>query len=357
MWSRSIVYLVLSGCVKGMVVSMKLTDYLKDKSIPIILQILGAIAVSMFLGKERNSSDASMLLLTGWGLVVFFYYVIDYHIRKRYYNALFISLDELDQKYLISDILLKPRRQEDILWQKVLRISNRAMLEEITRIRHESSNYTEYIEQWVHEVKTPISAIKLICENSPAEETRKIKQELERANRFVDQVLYFARSSNVEKDYLIREVSLEEVVKKALQNNKHLLLEKKVQIDLSCEQSVFTDSKWIVFILDQCIVNSVKYGAGRIIFKSEAKGSKTLLHITDNGVGIAREDLPRIFEKGFTGKNGHETEKSTGMGLYLCKKLCDKLDIGIEAESERSSGTTIRMVFSTGRLMHAALYQ
>ncbi|WOO38745.1 sensor histidine kinase [Anaerocolumna sp. AGMB13020] len=340
-----------------MVISLKLADYIKDKSIPLVLQILGAIAFSMFLGKERDSSDTALLLLSGWGFGVFFYYLIDYHIRKHYYNILFLSLDELDQKYLISDILLKPRRQEDILWQKVLRISNRAMLEEIARIRHESSNYTEYIEQWVHEVKTPISAIKLICENSPTEETRKIKQELERANRFVDQVLYFARSNNVEKDYLIREVSLEDVVKKALQNNKHLLLEKKVQINLSCDQSVFTDSKWIVFILDQCIVNSVKYGADSIAFKTEVKGSKTTLQITDNGVGIAREDLPRIFEKGFTGKNGHETEKSTGMGLYLCKKLCDKLDIGIEAESEKNNGTTIRMVFSTGRLMHAALYK
>jgi signal transduction histidine kinase len=340
-----------TGCEKGMVVCMKLTGYLKDKSISIILQILGAMAVSLFLGEVKDSSDAVMLLLTGWGLVVFMYYTIDYHIRKRYYKAIFLSLEELDQKYLISDILLKPRRQEDILWQKILRISNRAMLEEITRIRHESSNYTEYIEQWVHEVKTPISAIKLICDNSPLEATRKIRQELEKSSRFVDQVLYFARSSNVEKDYLIREVSLDEVVKKALQNNKHLLLEKKVQINLTCDQNVFTDSKWIVFILDQCIVNSVKYGADNITFKSEVKGSKTAFHISDNGVGIAEDDLPRIFEKGFTGKNGHETEKSTGIGLYLCKKLCEKLDIDIAAKSQKGSGTTISMVFSTGRLV------
>ena len=182
---------------------------------------------------------------------------------------------------------------------------------------------------------------------------KKVLKELERANQYIEQVLYYARSENVEKDYLIREVNLLDIVHTSIQNNKQLLREKQIQIKLECNQSVFTDHKWVGFILDQMIVNSAKYGAKQIHFQAVVEGSNTYLNITDDGIGILKEDLPRIFDKGFTGKNGHNEMKSTGMGLYLCKKLCDRLGIEIHIKSETGHYTKAILVFATGRLVHS----
>lgn len=329
---------------------MNLSRYLKDKSLSLILQALGILAVSLFIISLGNPADAAFLLSIGWGMAVLLYYFIDYRIRKRYFDSILSCFDHLEFKYLISDVMEKPRRLEDTIYHSILHGANKAMLERISDIRHECSDYAEYIEQWVHEVKTPLSAIKLICENNRTEETRRVLRELERANRYVEQVLFYARSENVEKDYLIREVSLTDIVTKSIQNNRQLLREEEVKLKLECEQQVFTDSKWIVFIIDQCIVNSVKYGAKQLYFEAEAIGSKTFFSITDDGIGILEEDLPRIFEKGFTGKNGRLQDKSTGIGLYLCKKLCNKLDVELTAEAKAGEYTRITMVFSTGRL-------
>ncbi len=329
---------------------MNLYGYIKDKGMSILLHIMGMLAVSAYMRISGSLADTVVLLLMGWGMTVILYYFFDFRARKRYYQVLLEQMDQLDQKYLIADLMKKPYRAEDLIYYHMLRQGNKAMLEEISEIRQEYADYTEYMEQWVHEVKTPLAAMKLICENNRSEETRKVLRELERAGRCVEQVLFFARSKNVEKDYLIREVNLTDIVTKAIQNNKQLLIEKKVQVKTDCDQNVFTDHKWITFIIDQCILNSVQYGAGTIIFRSQALGSKTHFYIQDDGMGITKEDLPRIFEKGFTGKNGHEQEQSTGMGLFLCKKLCDKLDVLIGVESEPSKYTKIILTFSTGGL-------
>lgn len=329
---------------------MKLYSYLKDKSLSIILHLLGDLSVSFYIITLGNSPDAAILLSIGWSFVVTIYYSIDYRLRRRYFNSVLSCLDNLEQKYLISDVVEGPRRLEDVIYHRILHKGNKAMLEKISEIRHECSDYIEYVEQWVHEIKTPLSAMKLICDNNRTEETRKVLKELERANRYVEQVLFYARSENVEKDYIIRETSLTDIVTKSIHNNRQLLREENIMLKLECEHQVFTDSKWIVFIIDQCIINSVKYGAKQISFECSAVGSKTYFSITDDGIGILEEDLPRIFEKGFTGKNGRNQDKSTGLGLYLCKKLCDKLDIGLIAESVTGSFTKITLVFTTGRL-------
>lgn len=329
---------------------MKINMYLKDKSISLILHVLGILAVSLYMNIIGNSNDSICLLIVGWILVVLIYYSIDFIFRKKYFDSMLFCLDNLSKKYLIADVMDKPQRLEDVLYKHILRMGNKAMLEEISNIRHERDDYMEYIEQWVHEVKSPLSAMKLICENNRNDETKKVMRELERANRYVEQVLYYARSENVQKDYLIKEVNLLDIVKKSIHNNKQLLREEQIKVNLDCDQFIYTDSKWISFIIDQCIVNSVKYGAKQIIFQSEVSGSKTIFSIIDDGIGILEEDLPRIFEKGFTGKNGHEKDKSTGIGLYLCKKLCDKLDVEIEVESKVSRYTIVHLTFVNGRL-------
>ncbi len=194
--------------------------------------------------------------------------------------------------------------------------------------------------------------MKLLCENAHSQEAKELLVELEKVNRYTEQALYYARSEHTEKDYSVREIRLFDVVHQSIAENKYLLLQNGVGIDLQEMEEghstfVYSDEKWLCFILNQLIVNSVKYQAENPVlrFYTERQGNQVILCVQDNGIGIDAGDLPRIFEKGFTGQNGRKAvHSSTGMGLYLCKRLCDKLGIGICADS-KGSGTTIRLIF------------
>ena len=240
-----------------------------------------------------------------------------------------------------------PEKADEQVFYQILKMAEKSMLERINEVQRERKEYKEYIEQWIHEVKTPITAMKLICENNRSPFTRELMAELENVNRFTEQALYYARSEHTEKDYSVREISLSGVVHSAIADNKYLLRQSNVMITVDeMEHSVYTDDKWVRFILDQIISNAVKYCTDQptLRFFTVKKNDKIILSIEDSGIGISQSDLPRIFEKGFTGQNGRTIHSSTGIGLYLCKRLCDKLGIGISADSQ-GEGTTISLSF------------
>ena len=164
---------------------------------------------------------------------------------------------------------------------------------------------------------------------------------------YVDMVLYLARTEEVYKDYFIRETSLQEAVYEVLEKDRLLLIQNKIRVEADCKDIVYTDQKWIAFILEQMILNSVKYRGENPIFLIFTEQTETgvLLILEDNGTGIKEEELGRIFEKGFTGSNGRSHERSTGMGLYLCQSLCKKLGISLRAESEYGEGTRMILEF------------
>ncbi len=228
------------------------------------------------------------------------------------------------------------------------------MLEQVSAAKREQAEYREYIEQWVHEIKMPITAMKLLCENHRTEFTKELLVELEQTNRYIEQALFYARSEHPEKDYLVREVRLFDVVHQAIVENRYLLRQHSVQVDLAeTDVSVYSDEKWLCFILNQIIVNAVQYRTEKpvIRFSAELSGNTVSLSIADNGIGIPDSDLPRIFEKGFTGENGRSaSQTATGIGLYLCKRLCEKLDIGLTATSDAE--TVFRLSFYCNDLIH-----
>ena len=184
--------------------------------------------------------------------------------------------------------------------------------------------------------------------------TKSIDEELDKVEDYIEQALFYARSNTVEKDYYIKKSLLKDMVNESIKKNKNILIQEKVTMNLhDLELSVNTDSKWIVFILNQLIQNSVKYRKeeGRSEIEMYAKSGKenVILYVRDNGIGIKKGEITRVFEKGFTGTNGRlSNKKSTGLGLYLCKKLCDKLGISIELNSTQGEGTQIRLVFPKG---------
>jgi signal transduction histidine kinase len=222
------------------------------------------------------------------------------------------------------------------------------MIEQVGKSRDIQVSYKEYIEEWIHEIKNPIAAIDLICKNYKTEESNRISKELLKINYLVEQALYYARSENVEKDYFIKEIRLFNAVEKAIVNNRIQILEKNIKLIIDdTEDMVYTDEKWLYYILEQIIVNAIKYSKkynGEIHIYTKYSNGGIQLIIEDNGIGIAADELPRIFDKGFTGSK-RDNRKATGLGLYLCKKLSEKLGIKIIAESEKDSYTKISLLF------------
>ncbi len=191
----------------------------------------------------------------------------------------------------------------------------------------------------------------MVIENNKNEVTKSIDEELDKVENYIEQALFYARSNTVEKDYYIKTTNLKDIVNESIKKNKSILIQNKMLINIhDLENTVQTDSKWIQFILNQIIQNSVKYkkqdNNSRIEIYSKQGNENVTLYIKDNGIGIKKGEIARVFEKGFTGTNGRlQNKKSTGIGLYLCKKLCDKLGLAIELDSAQNEGTEIRLVF------------
>lgn len=200
----------------------------------------------------------------------------------------------------------------------------------------------------MHEVKAPITSIGLFCENHKNDITRKILLENQRTENYIDMVLYYARSENVYKDYVIADTDLNQVVFETISRNRQYLIQNQIQLENTCTDHAFTDGKWIGFILNQLLQNSIKYRREQdafLRFYSFKTEHSVCLALEDNGIGIPVRDQKRIFEKGFTGTNVRNRGHATGMGLYLCEKLCGKLGIGIHAESMVDEYTRMTLEF------------
>ena len=213
-----------------------------------------------------------------------------------------------------------------------------------------TEDYKEYIELWIHEIKIPIAASKMVIENNKNTITKSIDEELDKVENYIEQALFYARSNTVEKDYYIKKAILKEIVNESIKKNKSSLIQEKISINIhDLDLEVNTDNKWIVFILNQIIQNSIKYKkkeeSAIEIYAKQGK-ENVILYIKDNGIGIKKGEITRVFEKGFTGTNGRlSSKKSTGIGLYLCKKLCNKLGIGIELNPVQNEGTEVMLIF------------
>jgi signal transduction histidine kinase len=267
----------------------------------------------------------------------------EYFVKRRYYDELLNIVQQMDRRHLLPEVISRPGFIEGQILYDTLKASGKSMNDEVAKYKTAFTEYREYIEMWVHEVKTPIAGAKLIAENAGSEAAI---ETLDKIESYVDQALYYARSNAVEKDYLINPVRLSGLVGGALKSDSKYLIGHDISVrteDLDLE--VFTDAKWIVFILRQIVDNAVKYGGKTIGFRGGKRAGGVALLVSDDGVGIPEQDVSRVFQKGFTGVNGREYGRSTGFGLYLCKKLCGKLGLGISLTSQPGEGTTIELFF------------
>ncbi|MFG6322664.1 MAG: sensor histidine kinase [Lachnospiraceae bacterium] len=326
---------------------MSQKQYLKNQIPAVFANLMGMLALALFLLANGNSMHTVLFIFIVWLIILISYLSVTYYMRKKYMNTLLDMTEQLQERYLIPEIMTIPDRADDRVFYQIMKMTEKSMLEKIGEIQSERKEYKEYIEQWIHEAKTPITAMKLLCENNRSSFARDILTELEQINQYTEQALYYARSEHTEKDYSVREINLCDVVHSAIADNKYLLRQSNMAITIDeLECMVYTDDKWVQFILNQIIGNAVKYRTGQpaLHFSMVKSNDKIVLSVSDNGMGIPQSDLPRIFEKGFTGQNGRTGKNSTGIGLYLCRRLCDKLGIGLTAHSE-NKGTTIALSF------------
>ena len=217
-------------------------------------------------------------------------------------------------------------------------------LEKLTQEnRQKNTDMVDYYSMWVHQIKTPIAAMNFLLDNEEVDQ-KILQQELFKIERYVEMVLTYIRLDSISSDYVITKINLDEVVKDSVKKYATIFINKKIKLNyVSHETMVISDKKWLSFAFEQILGNSVKYSSNGGEITIETCENK--LVIEDNGMGIKEEDLPRIFEKGFTGFNGRYEKKSSGLGLYLCKKTLDKLGHHIEISSKVGEGTRIEITF------------
>ncbi len=333
---------------------MKLSLYIKDK-LPSILAYILKVSLLCLILKIFNLNNYILIiillieLLTG--LVIL---LINYLPKRKYFNSIIDNLEKLDKKYLILETIYKPINNEERIINDILYDINKSMIENIKAKENNLSEYKEFIELWIHEVKLPISSLVLKCHNNKEKYGNDLLYIVRKIDNYVDDVLYYVRSENPEKDFLINEVNLKEVIRNVSLKNKDDLLENKINLEVSkINNKVYTDKKWLEYIINQIINNSIKYKKEKDSFIKietiEDKNSIKLI-ILDNGIGIPSKDITRIFEKTFTGSNGRDKTKSTGMGLYIVNKLIDKLGHKIEVESIKGKYTKIIISFGKNNL-------
>jgi len=204
------------------------------------------------------------------------------------------------------------------------------------------------VERWVHEIKAPLTAARLICRELDGDTRRKLTAELSQIEAHAERALFYARAENPEQDCLFRQIELEKIAAQAIESHRSLLIQNGIRLEMeNMNCPVYTDEKWAVFILGQLLQNAARYRGPEPVITLSAKplGRQTQLIVHDNGIGIPAHELPRVFDRGFTGSNGRSRGGSTGIGLYLCRKLAVFLELELRMDSQEGAGTTVTLTF------------
>ncbi len=246
--------------------------------------------------------------------------------------------DDLGQ---ILDLLPEGKREEEKRYRALIELMVRDRLEAEQFNQDKYQKMKEYYTLWVHQVKTPISSMKLTLQKEDSKLARKLSSEVFRIEQYVEMVLAYVRMTSETTDYVIREHSLDSLLKQSFRRFSSEFIDKKIQLIYeTMDETVLTDEKWFSFVIEQVISNSLKYTQSGYVKVYVEEGE---LCIEDSGIGIAREDLPRVFEHGYTGLSGRVDKRASGIGLYLCEVICDRLNHSICVESEQGVGTVVKL--------------
>lgn len=327
---------------------MNIKEFLKEKLSNFIYSAVLFLIINIYLFSLNSIKNLSDLIYLDILIITIFigFTILDYRkMKDRYSSIMELIEDEKDiDSYCIDDNFLEGKIINYIIDYKDKKLEN-----ETKECENQLKDMEEYISRWVHEIKLPLSAMKIILDRDSDDMISSIENELEKMNFLVNSVMYGSRATASAEDIFIKEENLKDIIRTAVKSNSFFLIKNNISPKLGdLDFKVYTDKKWIIYVLGQLINNSIKYSKenGVIEFSAEDKGEFIELKIRDNGIGINEEDLERVFNKGFTGSNGRNSVyKSTGMGLYFSKKIIDKLNHSIEVESVKDKYTLFRIRF------------
>lgn len=329
---------------------MTIMTYIKNSALKILYFICILFTINLIL-LCSNPIDAQFTDIAYMDFLILFislfFTFIDYRRWKYSYKGICKAInnkDKVDTRLPSSSYYFEVQ-----LIKNIVKLKNIEMEEKIQEVKSDLDEMNDYITKWVHEIKIPVSVCELIADKiDEIDMSEQLILEFNRINFLINQVLYTSKSSSYSEDLQINEINIETLIKKVVRRNATLFISKNINLELqNINYTVTTDEKWLSYIVDQLINNGCKYTPtdGEITIYAKEEDSNIVLYVKDNGIGIKEKDIKRIFDRGFTGENGRLLAKSTGMGLYLSKKMAHKLSHDIYVKSEEGLGTEFSICF------------
>lgn len=322
-----------------------ITFYIKARLKGVIFLILSCltfvIVFSLYNLPVEPVAYASILCISiGFLFLIvdFFYFYKKHKLLQELKDNIILNFDNLPEA---KDLIEKD-------YYDLLTITYKQNLQTAYNADISRSDLVDYYTLWAHQIKTPISAMHLILQSEESDLSSELSMELFKVEQYVEFVLQYLRLESMSSDLVLKKQSLDKIVKQAVRKYSRMFIRKKIKLnfkELNCD--ILTDEKWLVFVIEQLLSNALKYTKDGTISIYMDKISKMTLVIEDTGIGIRAEDLSRIFERGFTGYNGRWDKKSTGLGLYLCKQILNKLSHSITIESKVDKGTKVKINLET----------
>lgn len=319
---------------------MKLTEYLLSKVITLCFLGIAGILAGVMGSMAGMGLQGLLLSAAFYLLVVIMWLTVEYGVEKRRLERLERLIGELPEKYLLGEVLPVPSGLAERQYYRIMKEISRSAVGMAEKLKREKEEYCDYVESWIHEIKTPLTACSLILSNGGDE--KKLRAELKRADNLTENILYYARLRTAEKDTQIRQIHVERICTEAIKSQMELLTAAGICVEARGDFEVYTDPKTLGFIIKQLLINCAKYCPGCRIRIHADEGQIT---VEDNGIGIPAHELGRVTDRGFTGTNGRRLGGSTGMGLYIVKELCERLEIALQIESVQEEYTRITLCF------------
>ena len=333
-----------------------ISTYLKKNRKPILfyLLFLGVFYLVLYLyGVRADALGYAVFLSLVTFIVLGFFDLWRYQARIKTIGEAFRNMP-----YELGSLPAPLDIPEEKYQEEVRMLGERLVLQE-NDSRRSRQEMLDFYSLWAHQIKTPLAAMNLLLQSEEAREEKdakifqEMRMELFKTGQYVDMVLSYLRAEDMSSDLLLKEYSLDEIVRQAVRKYSAMFILKKIRLEYEpCKEMVLTDEKWLLFVLEQLLSNALKYTEKGFIRIRMEQGSPAVLLIEDSGIGIQAEDLPRVFEKGFTGYNGRQDKKSTGIGLYLCRMICEKLNHTVTITSDPGKGTAVRLDLTRKEMRH-----
>ncbi|MCI8668837.1 MAG: HAMP domain-containing histidine kinase [Lachnospiraceae bacterium] len=320
---------------------MKIRDYLYSKAVTLCFLGIGLIFVTLFM--RAAGMDIKLTAVSGifYVLLVVLWLSVSFWRDNRRLKNLRKLVEGMEEKYLLGEVLSRPVNALEKEYYHIMKIVSRSAIGIAEQAMREKEEYCEYVESWIHEIKTPLTACSLIISNDG--DIKKLKRKIKQADNLTESILYYARLRTLQKDILIDCFQAAQVINDAIKSQMELLIAAGISVETDGDFTVCSDAKSLLFMLKQLLINCAKYCPGCQIWITADSGR---ILVEDNGIGIPAHEISRVTERGFSGTNGRNAGGSTGMGLYIVRELCSRLDITLQIESKQHEYTRIILEFN-----------